>query len=73
MSKPEDKLKKTSSKKIRTKKNRAKKLYMYVMYGFKKSDIDKTAFLQLRKDGTHSKHGMYNIVREEADATRFPS
>lgn len=40
MSKTEDK-----PKKHKAKKHKAKKLRMYVMYGFKKSDIDKTAFL----------------------------
>lgn len=76
MSKIEDKPKKTTRKKRQLKKVEAltqhKKPHMYVMYGFKKSDIDKTAFLQLRTDGSRGKHGMYKVVRDEAEATRFP-
>lgn len=45
---------------------------MFVMYGFKKNNIDTTAYLQIRKDGSKGKHGIYKIVHEEDDATRFP-
>lgn len=67
MSKADDKFKKTIKKcQVKKAKNN-----IYVMYGFKKNDIDKTAFLQIRKDGQHGKHGIYRIVKDEAEATRF--
>ena len=41
------------------------------MYGFRKKDVDCTAYLKIRLDGKHGKHGIYKITADEAEATRF--
>ena len=51
------------------KKEKQKQKYA-VMFGFKKSDPDCTAFLKVC-DNHNNSHGLYKLVKEAKDATHF--
>lgn len=46
---------------------------MFIMYGFKRDNVDKTAYLKVCKEGESSSHGIYKVLKDSDEATLFPS
>lgn len=56
-----------------TKKAAAPKAKQYVMFGFEEANPDNVAYLKVGHDGVDTIAGVYSVVADAKDATKFAS